>query len=249
MPLARCLLSAYTKRMEIVSSLSLFAPADAVALVLLVLLWLGIGWRIENPPVKHLSVSVLMAQYRREWMQQMVTRQPRIYDASTMANLRQGTAFFASASLISVGGILAMIGNTDQLIGVADSLTLGRDPEVVWELKLIVMLFFVANAFLKFVWSHRLFGYCSIVMSAVPNQPDDPLTQPRSLQAAELNIQAARSYNRGLRSVYFGLAAAAWLIGPLALIAAVLVTCLVLWRREFASRSRNVLLGGDAHSP
>jgi len=206
-----------------------------------------IGWRIEHPSKKHASVSVLMAEYRREWMRQMVTREPRIYDAAILASLRQGTAFFASASLISIGGVLALIGNTDQLIGIADDLTLDRDPSIVWELKLLVTLFFVTNAFLKFVWSNRLFGYCAVLMSAVPNDITDPRTMPRAMQAAEINVTAARGFNRGLRSVYFGLASVAWLAGPIALIGASLITCLVLWRREFASQSRDVLLSGDAH--
>jgi len=233
--------------MDILDRLALFSYLDYSAIGLLFMLWLMIGWRIEHPSKKHASVSVLMAEYRREWMRQMVTREPRIYDAKILASLRQGTAFFASASLISIGGVLALIGNTDQLIGIADDLTLDRDPSIVWELKLLVTLFFVTNAFLKFVWSNRLFGYCAVLMSAVPNDITDPRTMPRAMQAAEINVTAARGFNRGLRSVYFGLASVAWLAGPIALIGASLITCLVLWRREFASQSRDVLLSGDAH--
>jgi uncharacterized membrane protein len=232
--------------MNILDRLTLFSPLDFGAVALLILLWLAIGWRIEHPSSKHASVSVLMAGYRREWMRQMVTRSPRIYDAAILSSLRQGTAFFASASMISIGGVVALVGNTEQLIGIADDLTLERDPSIVWEFKLMVTLFFVTNAFLKFVWSNRLFGYCAVLMSAFPNEIDDTLTMPRAMQAAEINVTAARGFNRGLRSVYFGLASFAWLAGPIALIVGSLITCLVLWRREFASQSRDVLLSGDA---
>ena len=233
--------------MDILDRLSLFSPLDYSALGLLVALWIAIDWRIEHPSSKHPSVSVVMADYRREWMRQMITRDPRIFDATILGNLRQGTAFFASASMISIGGVLALVGNKEQLIGIADDLTLSRDPDIVWEIKLMVTLFFVTNAFLKFVWSNRLFGYCAVVMSSVPNEVDDPKTMPRAMKAAEINVTAARGFNRGLRSVYFGLASIAWLAGPIALIGAVLTTCLVLWRREFASHSRSVLLSGDDH--
>ncbi|MGH1576709.1 DUF599 domain-containing protein [Planktotalea sp.] len=233
--------------MDLLDRLSLFSELDYIAIGVLFALWALIGWRIENPSAKHASVSVLMAEYRREWMRQMITRDPRIFDATILGNLRQGTAFFASASMISIGGVLALVGNTERLIGIADDLTLSRDPNIVWEVKLMVTLFFVTNAFLKFVWSNRLFGYCAVVMSSVPNEIDDPACMPRAMQAGEINVTAARSFNRGLRSVYFGLASAAWLAGPIALALATMVTCLVLWRREFASQSRNVLLSGDAH--
>lgn len=233
--------------MELLQSLTLFSVLDAAALALLVCSWILIGWRIEHPSKNAPSVSVLMAGYRREWMVQMISRQPRIYDASILGSLRQGTAFFASASMISIGGVLALVGNTDRLMDVADDLTQTPAPVIVWEVKLMVILFFITNAFLKFVWSNRLFGYCAVLMSAVPNDVDDLRAGPRAGQAAEINITAARGFNRGLRSVYFGLATAAWLAGPIALFSATLLTCLVLWRREFASQSRNVLLQGDAH--
>jgi len=44
--------------------------------------------------------------------------------------------------------------------------------------------------------------------------------------------------------MYFALAAMAWLLGPVALILATALTLLVLWRREFASHSRSLLLEG-----
>jgi len=233
--------------MDILQSLSLFSALDGAACAMVLSAWVLIGWRIEHPSKSAPSVSVLMAGYRREWMRQMITRQPRIYDASILGSLRQGTAFFASASMISIGGVLALVGNTDRLMDVAGDLTQARAPVIVWEVKLMVILFFITNAFFKFVWSNRLFGYCAVIMSAVPNEPDDPACLPRASQAAEINVTAARGFNRGLRSVYFGLATAAWLAGPIPLMAATALTCLVLWRREFASQSRTVLLMGDAH--
>lgn len=214
---------------------------DGFALALLLGLWVGIGWLVENPPKRWPSVSMLMVEYRREWMRQFVTRQPRIFDANVISNLRQGTAFFASASMIATGGGVALIGNTDKLEGLAADLTLQAEGVLI-EVKIILVVAFLANALLKFVWAHRLFGYCSIVMAAVPNEPDDPLALHRAGQAAEINITAAKSFNRGLRSIYFALGALAWMLGPLALIAAALVTATILARREFASRSRQILL-------
>ncbi|MDA7427716.1 DUF599 domain-containing protein [Primorskyibacter aestuariivivens] len=224
--------------------LGLFTPLDFTAVALLFSGWILIGLRIEMPG-KQTSVSVLMAQYRRDWMEQMLTRDPRIFDSQILGILRQGTAFFASACMIAIGGALALIGNAERLAGVANDLTLEDDPAFVWELKLVVIVLLVVNAFLKFVWSHRLFGYCAVIMAAVPNDPDDPAARPRAVKAAELNITGARSYNRGLRSIYFAMAATAWLLGAVALIIATLLTLAVLWRREFASRSREALLAPE----
>lgn len=228
--------------------LTQFSALDITALSLLICSWMWIGWRIENPKPGCPSVSVLMADFRRDWMIQMVTRQPRMFDAQLISNLRQGTTFFTSASMIAIGGGLALIGNTEQLAGVANDLTQSTIPAFVWEVKLLTALLLLSNSFLKYVWAHRLFGYCSVLMAAVPNDPDDPISLPRAAQAAELSITAGRSFNKGMRSTYFALAALAWLAGSVPLIGATLLTLAVLFRREFASQSRSILLQVPATS-
>ncbi|QGX99921.1 DUF599 domain-containing protein [Roseovarius faecimaris] len=220
---------------------SFFSTLDLAALAVLLVCWVVIGWLIERGIGARLSVSMLMAQYRRDWMQQMIGREPRVFDAQILATLRQGTAFFASATMIAIGGCLALLGNTERLAGIAEDLTLGTDPAVVWEVKILVILGFLANAFFKFVWANRLFGYCGVVMGAVPNDAAHPDATIRATQAGEINIFSARSFNRGLRSVYFGLAAGAWMLGPEALLVAALLTFAMLIRREFMSRSHRTL--------
>ncbi|CAD0186600.1 hypothetical protein RUESEDTHA_03509 [Ruegeria sp. THAF57] len=219
-----------------------FAPLDFVGIALLIGAWLWIGWRIENPSPGKPSVGMIMDDYRRDWMKEMVTRQPRMFDAQVVGTMRQGSTFFASTTMIAIGGGLALLGNTERLAGLAQDLALGTAPAMVWEVKILIILLFLANAFLKYVWAHRLFGYCAVLMAAVPNEPEDPSAYPRAAQAAEICVTAARSFNRGLRATYFALAAVAWILGPLALIAGTVTTLAMLYRREFASHSRTVLL-------
>ena len=215
---------------------------DLVALALLLVAWFGTGRLIEKPPASRPSVSMLMRRYRRDWMVQFVHREPRIFDGNILSSLREGTSFYASACMIAIGGGLALIGNTDPLAGIARDLEATEVPSLVWKVKILLVLGFLANAFLKFVWSHRLFGYCAIMMAAVPNDPGNPAARDRAMQAADLNITAARSFNAGLRSVYFALGSLAWLGGPWTLMAGTGVVLYVTWRREFASTSRRVIM-------
>lgn len=217
-------------------------PLDLLALALLAAAWFGVTRMIEHPPEGRPSVSVLMKTYRRDWMRQFVQRDPRIFDGNILASLREGTSFFASACMIAIGGGLALIGNTDPLAGIARDLEAAEIPELLWKLKILLVLLFVANAFLKFVWAHRLFGYCAIMMAAVPNDPAQPEALPRAMAAAQVNIQAARNFNIGLRAVYFALGALGWLAGPFGLMAGTLVVTSMTLRREFASSSRRAIL-------
>ncbi|QJD15592.1 DUF599 domain-containing protein [Paracoccus sanguinis] len=215
---------------------------DLVALALLLVAWFGTGRLIEKPPTSRPSVSMLMRRYRRDWMVQFVHREPRIFDGNILSSLREGTSFYASACMIAIGGGLALIGNTDPLAGIARDLEATEVPSLVWKVKILLVLGFLANAFLKFVWSHRLFGYCAIMMAAVPNDPRAAEAETRARAAAEVNIHAARNFNIGLRAVYFALGAMCWMAGPWALMTGTaLVTALTL-RREFASGSRRAIL-------
>lgn len=227
--------------MEFVTNYASLSWLDAVLVGAMISMWLGLGWWIEHPTAKRQSVTVLMSQYRREWMREMVTRNPRMFDALILDSLRQSTAFFASTCLLAVGGVLALIGNVDPLRGVADNIAHAQSPALIWQIKLSLMLLFLSNGFLKFVWANRVFGYCSVMMAAVPNDAGDPTAFPRAAKAAELNIRAAMNFNRGLRSIYFALGSVAWLAGPIPFLVAVILVGWLVWSREFASIPRSIL--------
>ncbi|MEP3347537.1 MAG: DUF599 domain-containing protein [Litoreibacter sp.] len=232
--------------MNVQDHLTLLTPLDALAVALLVASWFIISWWIERPNAAKPSVTILMIEYRREWMRQMVTRDPRIFDAAVLADLRQGTSFFASGCMIAIGGVLAVIGNTDQIQHVASDLTLDNIPSIIWQFKLLTVALFLTYGFLKFVWSNRLFGYCAVVMASVPNDTTAPTVYERAEQAADINIRAAWNFNRGLRAIYYSLGALAWLMGPIALLISATIVTYIIWQREFASIPRSILIDGPA---
>lgn len=228
--------------MDALTLLRLFAPADLAAVTYTLAGGFALHWAIESPKLPRLSVSQILSHYRRDWMREFVTRQPRIFDATVLDGLRQGITFYASSCLLALGAGLALLADTAPLQGLAQSFDLASDPALLVKAKILFSLGFVVNAFLKFVWSHRLFGYCSVLMASVPNDPNHPRAYDRAARAAEVNITAARNYNRGLRSVYFALGSLGWLLGPWALLLTMSATFATLTRREFASQSRAAMV-------
>ena len=219
-----------------------FGVTDGLALALLVLGWPIIGFLVEHD-ARRPSTHTLIASYRARWMQEMLHRENRMLDANILATLRQGAAFFTSASMIGIGGSVALLGKADTLQSLAADLSTDLSaPRVVWEAKLMLVVAILASAFLKFVWSHRLFGYCAVLLASVPIDPAHPDASRYAEKTAKLNTYAARSFNRGLRAMYFALAALAWLLGAWAMMAATLITLAVLYRREFNSQSRAALV-------
>ena len=81
-----------------------------------------------------------------------------------------------------------------------------------------------------------------MLLGATP--PPDSDAEERAAvvrQMSEINIRAGRSFNRGLRLVYFALASLAWLLGPVAFAFATLATTWMLYRREFRSGVRQAM--------
>ncbi|ARO14966.1 hypothetical protein BVG79_01622 [Ketogulonicigenium robustum] len=217
---------------------------DLATLAFVAVAWLGLGYVIENPPANRPSVSRLMEGYRRAWMDDFRARENRVFDSQIISSLRQSTSFFVSTCLLAVGGLLALMRNVDQISGVAEQFTHETSSQLLWQIRLLPATVFLVIAVLKFIWSNRLFGYCSILMGSVPSSFGHPEGHERANRAAELNIRAAVSFNRGLRAMYFALGTLAWVLGTGAMLVSIVAVTAFLWSREFASRSRDVMLEG-----
>ena len=119
------------------------------------------------------SLNVRMNAYRDIWMMRMLDRDVRIVDTQIMASLQNGTAFFASTSLIAIGGALTLMRSTDDLLAVASALPFGIETSrALWEIKTVGLAVIFAYAFFKFAWSYRLFNYVAILIGAMPSHKD-----------------------------------------------------------------------------
>ncbi|MBM9594849.1 DUF599 domain-containing protein [Roseitranquillus sediminis] len=230
--------------MGIAALFDLFTPLDAIAVACLLIAYKAIGILVEHPVGRRRSVTLMMSEFRRNWMVELAQRENRIFDSQIIGSLRASTSFFASTSIIAIGGVLAVAGNAETLRTVTGGLLSDDRPVEVHQLKLVTVALFLVAAFLHFVWSNRIFGYCSVVMASVP-APGNSRAMHVAAQAGELGIRAAYNFNRGLRAVYFALTAATWMIGPIPLIVATLATLWTLWEREFRSHPHRILARGD----
>ena len=74
-------------------------PLDIAALAIFVLAWAFYHFALERGGRKGLNRR--MDEFRLQWMHEMAKRDVRVTDASIMASLQNGTAFFASTSLLA----------------------------------------------------------------------------------------------------------------------------------------------------
>src|SRR5262249_31564235 len=82
-----------------------------------------------------------------------------------MAALQNGTAFFASTSLLAIGGALTLLRSTGEVLAVMTDMPLGlQTTRALWEAKSLGLVVIFVYAFFKFAWSYRLFNYVAILL-------------------------------------------------------------------------------------
>lgn len=212
--------------------------SDIVGLVWFVVIWTGYTWYADRHARRARSLRAVMHAYRTAWMQQMLLRDNRVVDVNILRNLLQSVAFFASATLLVLAGLLTILGSTDRAIEIVRALPFTtRTSQLQWELKLLVLIVIFVYAFFKFTWALRQFNYCSTLIGAAPRGPDDAFAS----LAAEVSTGASKDFNQGLRAYYFSLAALGWFVGPWVLMTATTLVAVVLYVREYRSNALHTL--------
>jgi len=219
------------------------AALDWIALAVFVLCWFGYATVVDRLPSLHRrSVIAAMDEHRRRWMRTMVTRDNRIMDTQIIGNLMNSTSFLANTAIFILGGLVAMMGSPELGARVFGTLPFAVVPNAAaWEMKVALLLLIFVHAFFELTWALRQFNYCSIVMGGISHDARDEGRLTQAEVAAKVANRAAKHFNTGLRAYYFGLAALAWILHPLALIAASLLVLRELYRREFRSVVREAL--------
>jgi len=222
---------------------------DYIALLFFCACWLGYNLTVERFSMAASSLNKTMDTYRTEWMRQLTVRDNRIVDTTIMGSLQNGAAFFASTSLLALGGALTLFRSPDDVLQVMSAFPFGESvtTRMAWETKTLGLTFIFIYAFFKFGWAYRIFNYAAILVGAVPviklsDVTDEKLQEAYEAadRAARMNTVAGRHFNRGQRAFFFALAYLSWFISAYALILATAAVLFVMWRRQFASEARAV---------
>lgn len=224
----------------------LLSHADLASLAFFLAIWLIYGFAVGGTPFGRVSLTTAMAAQREAWIRTMARRELRMIDTGILAGLQQGTAFFASSSLLALGGCFALLGASDRVLILLADLPLAGAPErAVFELKVIGLIGLLSYSFFKFGWSYRLFNYCSILIGAVPlrDETDRAEEMERAIKrAATLNVLAGKHFNAGLRGTFFAIGYLGWFVSPIFFMLTTLLLVCVLVRRQFFSAARRAVL-------
>lgn len=220
---------------------SFLTALDALALFVFVLCWAGYALVVDHMPmVRRRSVIAAMDEHRRRWLVRSVPKENRIADVAIVGNLMSSTSFLANTCIFIVGGLMALLASPDLGRRVLSAVPYAQQAlsDGAWEARILLLLLIFVRAFFELTWALRQFNYGSILIGGYGQDPD---AVPAAEIAARVVNRAARHFNTGLRAYYFGLAALAWILHPVALILASLWVVSELERREFRSAVRQAI--------
>lgn len=223
-----------------------FPLADLAAIAVFGLAWCFYHFAIERGG--RAALNSRMDDYRMRWMREMARREARMTDSAIMSSLQNGTAFFASTSLLAIGGAATLLRAGEEAVKIAADLPLGiATSRGQWEAKVVGLLLIFGYAFYKFSWSYRLFNYAAIMMGATPDarMSEESERMIVAERAGRMNIVAARHFSRGQRALFFALAYMGWFLGPYVFMVTTLFAVYTMWARQYRSDARLAAMYGE----
>ena len=212
---------------------------DWVALSFYLAGWAGYASFAKRRSTLRPSVLASTNRIRRQWMLQATHREVRVVDGVVIQNLSTSPSFFASTTILIIGGLLAVLGTGDKASELVTELPFAaRTSVLVFDLKLVLLTAIFIYAFFRFTWSLRQYSFGALLVGSAP--PHDRIESDAEREqfadrAGRVMGLAAESFNDGLRAYYFAFAAVAWFFSPWTFLAATAGVLVILYRREFRS--------------
>ncbi len=212
---------------------------DWAALLLFFAGWGGYVWFARRLADQRPSLLASTNRIRRDWMLQVTHREVRVVDGVVLQNMSSSPSFFASTTILIIGGLLAVLGSSSASQVVSEIPFAVRTSALVFDMKLALMLAIFVYAFFRFTWSMRQYTFGALMVASAPEASqfaEQQLSREAFAERAGRVVGlAAETFNDGLRACYFAFAAMGWFVSPMLFAVATGGVIYVLYQREFHS--------------
>lgn len=225
---------------------SLLPWFDWLSLIWFFTAWIAYSWFTRTQGEKQGSLIATTNRYRRDWMEQVTSRDPRVLDGIITQNLSSTPAFFCSTTIIVIGGLFALLGSTDKAAELVRDIPFAqRTTVLIFDLKVLVMISIFVFSFFRFSWSMRQYTFVALLIGSMPDPKEfEDGKHDRQFfaqRAGRMLGLAAETFNAGLRGYYFAFAVIAWFFSAFAFAIATAAVVLILYSREYRSDVLEVL--------
>lgn len=201
--------------------------------------WIGYAGFARSLAHRQPSILATTNRIRRQWMLQTTYREVRVIDGVVVQSLSTSPSFFASTTILIIGGLLAVLGSNNASELVREIPFAARTTVLVFDLKIVLLLAIFVYAFFRFTWSMRQYTFGALLVASAPEASQfETMALSRddfADRAGRVVGLAAETFNDGLRAYYFAFAAVSWFLSPLVFVLATVGVIYILYQREFKS--------------
>ncbi len=219
---------------------------DWAAVLVFFSAWVGYAQFARRRAETQPSILASTNRVRRQWMLQATHREVRVVDAVVMQSLSSSPSFFASTTILIIGGLLAVLGTSDKANELVRDIPFAAQTSVlVFDMKVLLLLGIFVYAFFRFTWSMRQYTFGALLVGAAPEakqfaEKDLPRDEFADRAGRVVGL-AAETFNDGLRAYYLAFAAIGWFFSPLVFVLASVGVIYILYQREFRSEVLDAL--------
>ena len=218
-------------------------PSDADLPHILAIVLLFAMWGLYSPILSALGRGTLNAQLhvvRMRWMRMLLQthRDHRTFDALMMGHISNSMAFFGSATLLVLAGLLGTLANISNLYGTVMAIKFIPIVSIeLFTIYLITLTVIMAICFFAFTYALRKLSYTLAMMGGMSEAPgDNPQSKIMIVETATVMTEAVKSLNNGIRGFYFAAAAIFLFAGPYyCIFMTVVMSGLLLYRQGFST--------------
>ena len=226
--------------------MSLLPWPDWVAVAVFYGGWAGYAWFAKRRAQTEPSILATTNRIRSQWMLQTTYREVRVIDGVVIQNLSSSPSFFASTTILIIGGLLAVLGTTEKASELVREIPFAaRTSVLVFDLKIVLMLAVFVYAFFRFTWSMRQYTFGALLVASAPEAKqfiEKGLSREDfASKAGRVVGLAAETFNDGLRAYYVAFAAIGWFFSPWVYMIGTASVIYILYQREFHSDMLEVL--------
>jgi len=218
-----------------------FSPIHAIAIV-----WLFGCWFLYSPVLSRFGRGTLNSQLgvvRRHWVSAIANRVAKPFDSILFGNMVNSIAFFGSATLIVLAGVISVFTNVKVIHKTISDLNFILPISLeLFALKVALLSFILSLCFLSYTYALRQLIYTTALMGALPNISENSPRQEIMIDATTTVLSGAiHTLNFGIRGYYYVISAFFMFISPYAcILITTILTAVLLYRQLLTSTAQAI---------
>ena len=224
-----------------------FTLVHGIAIGLVLLSWLAYSWILSL--LGHGTLNSQLAVVRRHWVMAMTRREAKPFDAVLFGHIVHSVAFFGSATLIVLAGVITVFTRLGDLHKTLSNLHfLSHSSIELFALQFGFFTVVLIVCFFSFTYSLRKLVYAIALVGALPEHSRNVPTHDALVgHATTVLSEALKTFNFGIRGYYYAVASLFLFVSPyVSILVTLFVTVTLIYRQVATSTSRAIVGYVDA---